>query len=150
MSVKDHRPLEYLFNSWFRRVTSNKISKLCITDPLWGNPPVTGGFPSQRASNAESVSMWRHHGQFHGISAQPRTCHALAMYSQNQSCVISDLPIHMFHIKIWRITCSRFYPTFSYRRVKHAKPFITDLYNWLPQKMLTICWYSSEMWTIVS
>ena len=26
-----------------------------------GNPPVTGGFPSQRASNTESVSMsWRH------------------------------------------------------------------------------------------
>ena len=27
-----------------------------------GNPPVTGGFPSQRASNAENVSIrWRHH-----------------------------------------------------------------------------------------
>ena len=27
-----------------------------------GNPPVTGGFPSQKASNVESVSMpWRHH-----------------------------------------------------------------------------------------
>ena len=23
---------------------------------LWGNPPVTGGFHSQRASNAESIS----------------------------------------------------------------------------------------------
>ena len=31
--------------------------------PLWGIPPVTGGFPSQRASNAENVSIsWRHHG----------------------------------------------------------------------------------------
>ena len=28
-----------------------------------GNPPVTGGFPSQRASHAESIFMrWRHHG----------------------------------------------------------------------------------------
>ena len=27
-----------------------------------GNPPVTGGFPSQRASNVERISMsWRHH-----------------------------------------------------------------------------------------
>ena len=28
-----------------------------------GNPPVTGGFPSQRASNLESIFMlWHHHG----------------------------------------------------------------------------------------
>ena len=32
-----------------------------ITGPLWRNPPVTGGIPSQRASNADSVStFWRH------------------------------------------------------------------------------------------
>ena len=30
--------------------------------PFWGNPPVTGGFSSQRASNAEKVSIcWRYH-----------------------------------------------------------------------------------------
>ena len=30
--------------------------------PMWGNPPMTGGFPSQRASNAENFSVWwRHH-----------------------------------------------------------------------------------------
>ena len=30
--------------------------------PLQGNPSVTGGFPSQRVSNAENVSIWwRHH-----------------------------------------------------------------------------------------
>ena len=30
--------------------------------PVWGNPLVTGGFPSQRASNTENVSIWwRHH-----------------------------------------------------------------------------------------
>ena len=29
---------------------------------LWANPPVTGGFASQSASNAENVSIWwRHH-----------------------------------------------------------------------------------------
>ena len=34
----------------------------------WGNTPVTGGFPSQRASNEESFSMaWRHH-----VSSHPR------------------------------------------------------------------------------
>ena len=31
--------------------------KIHITDPLWGVPPVTGGFSSQRASNLESISQ---------------------------------------------------------------------------------------------
>ena len=36
---------------------SPRITGLCE-----GNPPVTGGFPSQRASDAENVSFrWRHH-----------------------------------------------------------------------------------------
>ena len=34
--------------------------KVRVTGPLWG--PVIGGFPSQRTSNAENVSIWwRHH-----------------------------------------------------------------------------------------
>ena len=33
-----------------------------VTGLCEGNPPVAGGFPSQRASNAENVSIWwRHH-----------------------------------------------------------------------------------------
>ena len=44
-----------------------KTSKLCITGRCVGNPPVTGGFPSQRASDAEYISIFpyiwrRHHG----------------------------------------------------------------------------------------
>ena len=46
-----------LFNRLFRR-RSMKISKLCITDLCEGNPSVTGGFPSQRASNTAKASMW--------------------------------------------------------------------------------------------
>ena len=33
------------------------IHHLCIASPLWGNPPIYSGFPSQRASNTESISM---------------------------------------------------------------------------------------------
>ena len=43
---------------------NNKNIKICTTNPLvWGKfTRVTDGFPSQRDSNAESVSMsWRHH-----------------------------------------------------------------------------------------
>ena len=36
--------------------------KTRVTGLCEGNPPVTGGFPSQRASNAENIAMWsRHH-----------------------------------------------------------------------------------------
>ena len=51
-----HLPLECLFNS-LGRLTSNETWKLRITGPCEGNPPVTGGFPSQRVSNVEIVSI---------------------------------------------------------------------------------------------
>ena len=37
---------------------TEKTSKLCITGLHEANQPVTGGFPSQRASNMENVSIW--------------------------------------------------------------------------------------------
>ena len=59
--VSDHHPLECLRNRLFRR-RSKKTSKLRVTGLCEGNPPVIGGYPSQRASNAESISTWwRHH-----------------------------------------------------------------------------------------
>ena len=45
----------------FRR-RSNKTSKLRVTGLFVGNPPATDGFPPQRASYTENVSIrWRHH-----------------------------------------------------------------------------------------
>ena len=44
------------------RRKSPKTSKLRVTGLCEGNPLVTLGFPSQKASNAENVSVWwRHH-----------------------------------------------------------------------------------------
>ena len=40
------------------RHRSKKTSKLRATGLCEGNSPVTGEFPSQRASNAENVSVW--------------------------------------------------------------------------------------------
>ena len=58
--VSNHRRLGCLFNLLLRRRT--KKSTLRVTGLCEGNPPVTGGFPSQRASNTENVSIWwRHH-----------------------------------------------------------------------------------------
>ena len=59
--ISNYQCLDCLLNCLLRH-RSKKISKLCVTDLCEGNPPVTGGFPSQRASNAENISIWwRHH-----------------------------------------------------------------------------------------
>ena len=50
--VSSHRRFDCLLNRLIRR-RSTKTSKLCVTGLWEANPPVTGGFPSQRASNAE-------------------------------------------------------------------------------------------------
>ena len=56
-----HNEHDCLLNGFFRRRTK-KTSKLCVTGLCEGNPPLTGGFSSQRASRAENVSIWwRHH-----------------------------------------------------------------------------------------
>ena len=59
--VWNHRRLDCLLNRLFKRRSKN-TSKLRVTGLCEGNPPVNGGFPSQRASNAENASIWwRHH-----------------------------------------------------------------------------------------
>ena len=51
--VSNHRPHDCLLNRLFRR-RSKKTSKLRVTGLCAGNSPVTGEFPAQRASNAET------------------------------------------------------------------------------------------------
>ena len=54
--VSNHQHPDCLFNRLLRR-TSKKTSSLHVTGLCEGNPPVVVGFPSQRASNAESASI---------------------------------------------------------------------------------------------
>ena len=61
--VSNHRRLDRLLNRLFRH-RSKKTSKLRVSGLCEGNPPVAGGFPSQRAGNAEDVSIWWHHHAF--------------------------------------------------------------------------------------
>ena len=49
--VSNHRCLDSLLHHLFKR-RSKKTSKLRVTAFCNGNPPVTGEFPAQRASNA--------------------------------------------------------------------------------------------------
>ena len=54
--------LTIVYSTVFSRRRSKKTSKLRVTGLCVGNSPVTGEFPTQRASNAEKVSIWwRHH-----------------------------------------------------------------------------------------
>ena len=55
-----------LLNRSFRR-RSKKTSKPHVTGRCEGNPPVPAGFPSQRASNVESISIWWHDHALHVI-----------------------------------------------------------------------------------
>ena len=50
-----------------------KTSKLRVTGLCQGNSPVTGGFPSQKASNSGSVSIWWRHVSYSYMYAR-RTC----------------------------------------------------------------------------
>ena len=59
--VSSNRRLDCLLNHLFR-CRSMKIIKHHVSGLCQGNPPVTGEFPSQRASNAKNYSIWwRHH-----------------------------------------------------------------------------------------
>ena len=51
-----HWEIDCLFNSLFRLTTETTYT-LCITSLCERKPPMTGGFHSQRASNAKSGSM---------------------------------------------------------------------------------------------
>ena len=55
--VSNHRRLDCLLNRLLRR-RLKKTLKLRVTGLCEGNSPVTGEFHTQRASNAENVSIW--------------------------------------------------------------------------------------------
>ena len=69
--VSNHRRLGCVPNHLFRR-RSKKTLKFYVTGLCEGNPPVTSGFPSQMASNAENVFVWwRHHIVQYLFSSSP-------------------------------------------------------------------------------
>ena len=59
--ISNHQLHDCLLNRLFRR-RSKKTSKLRVTSLCAENSPVTGEFPTQKASYTENVSIWwRHH-----------------------------------------------------------------------------------------
>ena len=98
--VSNHLHLDYLLKRLFRR-RSKETSKLRVTDLCEGNPPVIGGFPSQRASIAENVSIrWRHHGQTLTAGAEQQWLKIACLFgcvgcklSFDHRCGVKEAPI---------------------------------------------------------
>ena len=62
VAMASQTPGSRLFAQLFVQAQIEEESNLRVTGFCEGNPPVTGGFPSQRPCNAENVSIWwRHH-----------------------------------------------------------------------------------------
>ena len=61
--VSNHRRLDCLVYRLFKLTLKNPL-KLALLAHREGNLPGTGGFLSQRAGNAETISIWWHH---HGM-----------------------------------------------------------------------------------
>ena len=93
--ASNHRRLECLFSRLFR-LTSNKISKPALLAHFQGNKLMTGGFPSQRASNAETVSLlWRHHGLKYLITGNYREiCDLIGSFTQFHQGIYTFQGVH--------------------------------------------------------
>ena len=61
--VSNHRRLACLLKRLYR-LGSKKTAKPRVTGLCKGNPPVTGGSPLERASNAENVFIWWPHNVY--------------------------------------------------------------------------------------
>ena len=92
--ISNHRHFSCLLNRLFRS-RSRKTSKLRVTGLCVGNSPVTGEFPSQRASNVENVSIWWCHHV-----TRPIHLHSMG----NISCVEFQRYPFKFHTK--HLTCT--------------------------------------------
>ena len=78
-----------IFNSTV--VQAQKTSKFRVSGLCDGSPPVTGGFHSQRASNADNVSIWWR-----------RHCIEIIIIKMAVSCVVTEIPLsdHLYCNKI--------------------------------------------------
>ena len=95
--VSNHLRLGCSLNCLFRR-RSKKTSNLRVTGLCDGNSPVTGEFPSRRASNAQNVFIWwRHHMATVSVSrTMPRnmwTQFCFAWFCCG--CIINSLTTHL-------------------------------------------------------
>ena len=83
--VSNHVQIDRLPSSFFTS-TSKEISKIRITRPMCRNPRVVGEFPSQRASNAESLSHVMLSPWFRSYWPFSKDVHTVAKRHMIQGC----------------------------------------------------------------
>ena len=86
--VSNHQRLDCLPNRLFRR-RSKDTSKFGVTGLGKRNPPVTDGFPSERASNAENISIWWRHNEMTYLFQHKLYCRSATMVTTS-----GNLPPH--------------------------------------------------------
>ena len=86
-SVSNHQCLYCLFSCLFRH-RSKKISKLRVTGLCVGNSPGTGEFPTQKASNAENVSIWWSH---HASDIWGHWCQKQVSQAEMNNCIPKNI-----------------------------------------------------------
>ena len=90
--ISKHRQLDGLLNCLFRH-RSKKTSKLRVTGLCEGNSPVTGEFPSQRASNVENIPIWWRHNE-HGFKSYIRQTNCVSVAGMYMHFPV---PVQIFH-----------------------------------------------------
>ena len=134
--VSNHQPHNCLLNRLFGR-RSKKTPKLRVTGICAGNSPVTSEFPTQKASNAENVSIWwRHHDGLRNFwtytmdssqdfASNYFTAHGLSIGSQIIYCIpwmTSEWPNYECHVnypkredRLWAVNgVSRLFELLAY------------------------------------
>ena len=101
--VSNHRRINYLLNDLQR---SKKTSKLRITSLCEGNPPVIGGFPSQRASNTKKFQLMT--SSSHQVFVTIKTLYWITPYGTiDITDGFPDLSIHLYDINDLSLFISR-------------------------------------------
>ena len=79
-TVSNHQELDGLFD-YLCKKASKKTSKSALRALYEGNPPVIGGFPSQRVGNTEIISIAGRHNEAFGEQFLLAN-----MYSYSRTC----------------------------------------------------------------
>ena len=123
-----------MFTQPFIQGQIKETSKLCIIGLCAGNSQVTGEFPTQKASNAEYVSIWWRHHSVHILQIMLPCCSQLSnINDMNMTNWLPDLwPKNLNHLcRSFLAVLCRFHGSYdwfqvadraSYHDVWHAQP----------------------------
>ena len=109
-----HRRLYCLLNRLFR-CRSKKTWKLCVTGLCEGNPPMTDGLPSQRASNAENVSLSKR------LNAHLSSTQAAVFVVGGLHEKWDRMLLVLFHVNLFRVQIQKATFTSTANNPKHSE-----------------------------